>query len=122
MRRSAIERLEHWLARLTEGDESVAASQARLALAEVKDEREQGQRRNVELFEQVGFHREVVSLCEHGDVCEIGLWRAGNERWFAQITLCDGTELDAHSGGTLVEAVANARELMAERDASKDGG
>lgn len=128
----AIERLEHWLARMAENSGHVSMgtyesefephlAQARLALADVKAELQSRTERAYELHRQSDSWRELVTLCEHGSVCELGFWQAGNRRWFAQVKLMSGDELDVRSGETPEEAVANAVALMAERDSNVEG-
>jgi hypothetical protein len=116
----AIDRLEHWLEVLCGATEkSLAVTQARLALAEVRTELALRAVRIGELYDQGEGFRQVVGLCERGSVCEVGLWQAGNRRWFAQVKLMSGDELDPRSGETAEEAVRNAVEMMAEREVAE---
>lgn len=112
----AIDRLEHWLEVLVAAEEkSVAVDQARLAIAEVRDELEARTRRSQELYDQGATWRQYVELCGHSAVCEVSLWQAGNRRWFAQIKLTSGDELEPRSGETPEEAVRNAVEAVETR-------
>jgi hypothetical protein len=116
----AIDRLDHWIERLGAlSPDDIAIEQVRLALADVKDELEARTRRSCELYDQGTAWRQVVGLCEHGSVCEVGFWQAGNRRWFAQVKLMSGDELEPRSGETAEEAVRNAVEMMAEREAAE---
>jgi hypothetical protein len=123
----AIDRLEHWVEHLAKEPCPRAAGlhieQVRLALADVKDELEARTRRSCELYDQGAAWRQVVGLCEHGSVCEVGFWQAGNRRWFAQVKLMSGDELEPRSGETPEEAVRNAVEMVEQREtaAAEDG-
>jgi hypothetical protein len=123
----AIDRLEHWLEVMSDAHGYIedsdkerqfrpATDQARLALAEVRAELESRSKRATELHGHGESFRQLVGLCEHGSVCEVGFWQAGNRRWFAQVKLMSGDELEPRSGETPEEAVRNAVEMIEQRE------